>query len=136
MARVTVEDCVEIIPNRFELVLCASQRAREIDLGSPLHIARDNDKNTVVALREIAEHHVKKIALEESIIRRFQKSGQTDDDASASDAEFSDDTLDSGSEAQLLAALREAMGDDVFKNNAPAANDDLDMDDEDDEDEE
>ena len=53
MARVTVEDCVDKVPNRFELVMLASHRAREIASGAPLTIARDNDKNPVVALREI-----------------------------------------------------------------------------------
>ena len=118
MARVTVEDCVEIIPNRFELVLAAAQRAREIDLGSPLHILRDNDKNTVVSLREIAEHHITQGDLEEGIIRRFQKAGQIDEEDEAllasqsSEEEEADDGYD---EAELLAALREAMGDDMFK---------------------
>ena len=55
MARVTVEDCVDKVPNRFELVLLAAHRAREIAAGSPITVERDNDKNPVVALREIAE---------------------------------------------------------------------------------
>ena len=55
MARVTVEDCVDKVPNRFELVLLASHRARAVSAGSPITIERDNDKNPVVALREIAE---------------------------------------------------------------------------------
>ena len=58
MARVTVEDCVEKLPNRFELVALAAQRAREISAGAPLLLDRDNDKNPVVALREIAEDKV------------------------------------------------------------------------------
>ena len=58
MARVTVEDCVEKIPNRFELVMLAAQRARNISAGAELTIDRDNDKNPVVALREIAEQTV------------------------------------------------------------------------------
>ena len=118
MARVTVEDCVEIIPNRFELVLSAAQRAREIDLGSPLHVLRDNDKNTVVSLREIAEKHVCQSELEEGIIRRFQKAGQIDeeDEALLASQNADEDEADDGyDEAELLAALREAMGDDMFK---------------------
>ena len=55
MARVTVEDCVDKVPNRFELVMLAAHRAREISAGSPLTVSRDNDKNPVVSLREIAE---------------------------------------------------------------------------------
>lgn len=58
MARVTVEDCVEKVPNRFELVLLAAQRARDIRSGAELTVERDNDKNAVVALREIAEETV------------------------------------------------------------------------------
>tara|TARA_R110000868_G_scaffold189695_2_gene432956 strand:- start:7601 stop:8113 length:513 start_codon:yes stop_codon:yes gene_type:complete len=58
MARVTVEDCVTIIPNRFELVLLASQRARDISAGVPLTVDRDNDKNAVVSLREVAEQTI------------------------------------------------------------------------------
>lgn len=54
MARVTVEDCVQIIPNRYELVLLAAQRARDISAGAPISVDRDNDKNPVIALREIA----------------------------------------------------------------------------------
>ena len=58
MARVTVEDCVEKVPNRFDLVLLAAQRARDIRSGAELTVERDNDKNAVVALREIAEETV------------------------------------------------------------------------------
>ena len=58
MARVTVEDCILQVPNRFDLVMLAAQRAREISAGAPLTIDRDNDKNPVVALREIAEGYV------------------------------------------------------------------------------
>ena len=58
MARVTVEDCVEKVPNRFELVLLAAQRARDIRSGAPLTVERDNDKNAVIALREIADETV------------------------------------------------------------------------------
>ena len=58
MARVTVEDCVERIPNRFQLVLLAAQRARNLSRGEELTVERENDKNTVVALREIAEQSV------------------------------------------------------------------------------
>ena len=65
MARVTVEDCVDKVPNRFELVMLAAHRAREISAGSPLTVDRDNDKNPVVALREIAEGKVTRDLLAE-----------------------------------------------------------------------
>lgn len=73
MARVTVEDCVDKIPNRFDLVLLAAQRARQISGGSELTIDRDRDKNPVVALREIAETTVKPRALSESLISSLQR---------------------------------------------------------------
>jgi DNA-directed RNA polymerase subunit omega len=73
MARVTAEDCVLKVPNRFELVMMASQRAREIGGGMTLTIERDNDKNPVVALREIAEETVILDELKESLVRGHQK---------------------------------------------------------------
>ena len=73
MARVTVEDCVDKIPNRFDLVLLAAQRARQISGGADLTIDRDRDKNPVVALREIAEETVKPKHLEEAVIGNLQK---------------------------------------------------------------
>jgi DNA-directed RNA polymerase subunit omega len=68
MARVTVEDCVEVVPNRFDLVLAAGQRARQISSGAQITISRDNDKNPVVALREIAERTVDTGQLTEAVI--------------------------------------------------------------------
>ncbi len=73
MARVTVEDCVDKIPNRFDLVLLAAQRARQISGGADLTIDRDRDKNPVVALREIAEVTVKPKDLEEAVVSNLQK---------------------------------------------------------------
>ena len=73
MARVTVEDCVDKIPNRFDLVLLAAQRAREISGGAELTIDRDRDKNPVVALREIAEETVKPKDMKEAIVTNLQK---------------------------------------------------------------
>lgn len=79
MARVTVEDCVEKIPNRFELVLIAAQRARAISAGAALTVARDNDKNPVVALREIADETVSFAELEDSLIKGMQKHVEIDE---------------------------------------------------------
>ncbi|HRW59107.1 MAG TPA: DNA-directed RNA polymerase subunit omega [Defluviicoccus sp.] len=73
MARVTVEDCVLKVPNRFELVLLAAQRSRNLGAGAPLSLDRDNDKNPVVALREIAEGTVELSELESGLIRGLQK---------------------------------------------------------------
>ncbi len=68
MARVTVEDCIQYIPNRFELVIMAAQRAKQISGGAPLTVDRDNDKDAVVALREIAERTIDIERLKEEII--------------------------------------------------------------------
>ena len=73
MARVTVEDCVEKIPNRYELLLVAAQRAKDIASGSPINLDRDNDKNSVVALREIAENKVNIEDLQRSLVMGLQK---------------------------------------------------------------
>jgi DNA-directed RNA polymerase subunit omega len=73
MARVTVEDCILHIPNRFELVLLASQRAKQITSGNPLTIDRDNDKDGVVSLREIADQTINLDQLEEGLIQSFFK---------------------------------------------------------------
>lgn len=73
MARVTVEDCVEKIPNRYELLMIAAQRAKDIEQGSPLRVDRDNDKNAVVALREIAEDKVSIEDLQKSLVLNLQK---------------------------------------------------------------
>jgi len=80
MARVTVEDCVDKVPNRFDLVLLAAQRARQISGGADLTIDRDRDKNPVVALREIAETTVKPRDLEEALVSGLQRVQQDDDD--------------------------------------------------------
>ena len=79
MARVTVEDCVTKIPNRFELVMIAAQRARDVGAGAALSIDRDNDKNAVVALREIAEQAVPLEDLRESLVRGHQKRAEIDE---------------------------------------------------------
>jgi DNA-directed RNA polymerase subunit omega len=79
MARVTVEDCVVKVPNRFELVLLAAQRAREITSGAPLTLDRDDDKNPVVALREIADETVGLIQLKDSVVRGMQKHVEIDE---------------------------------------------------------
>jgi DNA-directed RNA polymerase subunit omega len=79
MARVTVEDCVPKVPNRFELVLLAAQRAREITAGAPLTLDRDDDKNPVVALREIADETVGLDHLRGSVVRGMQKHVEIDE---------------------------------------------------------
>ena len=114
MARVTVEDCIEKIPNRFELVLLAAQRARNISRGEAIEVDRDNDKNPVVALREIAEETLTADALREQAIESFQRQIEVDEPEEdvmtllvANDAPVEDDM----SEERLLRALMEAQGD-------------------------
>ena len=118
MARVTVEDCVDKVPNRFELVMLAAHRARSLASGAPLTVDRDNDKNPVVALREIAEETLTADHLRESAIESFQRQIEVDepeDDVmtllpgsggAAADVPVEDDM----SEERLLRALMEAQG--------------------------
>jgi DNA-directed RNA polymerase subunit omega len=87
MARVTVEDCVMKVPNRFELVLVAAQRARDIASGTPISVDRDNDKNPVVALREIADSTIEVNVLMNALVTGLQK--QPDVDEPEEDRELS-----------------------------------------------
>ena len=91
MARVTVEDCVDKVSNRFDLILFAAQRARQVSGGADLTIDRDRDKNPVVALREIAEETIRPRDLEEAIVNNLQKvqideEDETDELASLSES--------------------------------------------------
>lgn len=86
MARVTVEDCIEKIPNRFRLVLMAAHRARNISAGAALTIDRDNDKNPVVALREIADETLDMDMLKDSLITGLQRVLPSEDEDDASDS--------------------------------------------------
>jgi DNA-directed RNA polymerase subunit omega len=79
MARVTVEDCIEKIDNRFELVMLAAQRARTLSSGAELTVERDNDKNPVIALREIAEEMLDLEEIEESLVKGLQKYVEPDE---------------------------------------------------------
>ena len=79
MARVTVEDCIDKIDNRFELVLLASHRARLISSGAPITVDRDNDKNPVVALREIADERFSPEDMKEDLIHSLQKHVEVDE---------------------------------------------------------
>jgi DNA-directed RNA polymerase subunit omega len=79
MARVTVEDCIDKVENRFDLVLLASHRARAVSSGAQIHVARDNDKNPVVALREIADSKLAPDDLKEDLIHALQKHVEVDE---------------------------------------------------------
>src|SRR5690349_24969784 len=103
MARVTVEDCVDKIPNRFDLVLLSAQRARQVSGGAELTIDRDRDKNPVVALREIAEETVRPTELQEALIGSLQRV-QVDDDDGAGEV----GSLSASAEALRLTAAAPA----------------------------
>jgi len=79
MARVTVEDCIDKVPNRFDLVLLAAHRARTISSGAPITVDRDNDKNPVVALREIADTTISPEDLQEELVHSLQKYVEVDE---------------------------------------------------------
>ena len=115
MARVTVEDCVDKVPNRFELVMLAAHRAREIATGSPLTVDRDNDKNPVVSLREIADETQQADDLRERMIEANQTQIEVDEPEEDSmsllmGAEADKPAEDDMSEENLLRALMEAQG--------------------------
>jgi DNA-directed RNA polymerase subunit omega len=134
MARVTVEDCIDKVDNRFELVLLASHRARLISQGAPITIDRDNDKNPVVALREIAEETLSPGDLKEDLIHSLQKhvevdepentpsaiANEADEDGIIAASDLSEDdnvTFDQMSEDELLAGIEGLV--------APEKNDDF-----------
>ncbi|MFN7038584.1 MAG: DNA-directed RNA polymerase subunit omega [Alphaproteobacteria bacterium] len=95
MARVTVEDCIQIVENRFELVVLASQRARDISSGAILTVDKDNDKNAVISLREIAARTVNIESLRESLIRGFQRKSKFDiNDQDVDNQSQEDDNLE------------------------------------------
>jgi len=115
MARVTVEDCVDKVPNRFELVMLAAHRAREISAGSAVTVDRDNDKNPVVSLREIADETQSADDLRERLIESNQNQIEVDEpeeDAMAilMGAEQDKPAEDSMSEEMLLRQLMAAQG--------------------------
>ena len=116
MARVTVEDCIEKVPNRFSLVLLAAHRARGISAGAQLMVDRDNDKNPVVSLREIAEKTVSPEDLKEDLIHSLQKYVEVDEPEPAQvpligaagstvDADDTEVTVDRMTEEDLLRGL-------------------------------
>ena len=85
MARVTVEDCIDKVSNRFDLVLTAAQRARNIQKGELLTIDRDDDKNTVIALREIADETIDFYQIEDRIIQSMQRLNESEEEVTVSD---------------------------------------------------
>ncbi len=118
MARVTVEDCIDKVENRFELVLVAAHRAREVSGGAPITIERDNDKNPVVALREIADETIMPGDVREDLIHSMQKFVEVDEPDEEAvpmmpvdpmSGEESDDVVDRMSEEDLLKGLESLL---------------------------
>lgn len=117
MARVTVEDCIDKVENRFELVLLASHRARAVSAGSPILVDRDNDKNPVVALREIADQQITPADMKEELIHSLQKFTEVDEpepeavpliagsSAQGAESDDADVMMDRMTEEELLRGL-------------------------------
>ena len=110
MARVTVEDCVLKIPNRFQLVMMAAQRSRELSVGGELTVDRDNDKNPVVALREIADETIPLDDLEEAVVEGLQRNIDVDEIVEEEDDEAPTTAPIQDDEVPLLDAALEAVG--------------------------
>jgi DNA-directed RNA polymerase subunit omega len=123
MARITVEDCVDKVPNRFELVLLAAHRARAVSSGAPIAIERDNDKNPVVALREIGGGNLSIEDLKEDLIQSLQAHVEVDDpepeaapvlparqvNVLGPDNQYSDASIDRLTEEDLLQGLKQSV---------------------------
>ena len=116
MARVTVEDCIDKVENRFDLVLLASHRARMVSSGAPITVERDNDKNPVVALREIAETTISPADLKEELVHSLQKYVEVDEPepevpligagaGASADSDDTEVTADRMTEEELLKGL-------------------------------
>ncbi len=131
MARVTVEDCVDKVPNRFELVLLAAHRARSISAGAPIAVERENDKNPVVALREIAEKIIDPEDIKEDLIHSMQRyvevdepepdavpmlSGSSDRPYFGRDDQSSDRVIDRMTEEELLRGMERSIPTDQHQN--------------------
>jgi len=131
MARVTVEDCVDKVPNRFELVLLAAHRARNISAGAPITVERENDKNPVVALREIADRTISPEDVKEDLIHSMQRyvevdepepdavpmlSGGQDRPVFGRDDQSSDLVIDRMTEEELLRGLERSIPTDQHQN--------------------
>lgn len=105
MARVTVEDCVLKVPNRFDLVMMAAHRSRGISAGAPLTVDRDNDKNPVVALREIAEETIGLDDVRESVVRSLQRHVENDEPEEEDTLELMAGAIIAGDEPQAASKV-------------------------------
>ena len=125
MARVTVEDCILNVPNRFELVLLSAKRAREISAGSPLTVIRDNDKHPVIALREISENSIDITALRENLIKNFQRHVFVENHESELDEEVQEslDTMSEWDEEVSAISINEGNDEDYTVSEEEIADD-------------
>ncbi len=141
MARVTVEDCIEKIPNRYELLLVAAQRAKDISAGSPIKVERDNDKNSVVSLREIAEGEANIEELQRSLVMGLQKYVEVEEpeeeeleilaaekELSGLDAQFDGDTILDATLAESM-QIEDSNGETIDVESVDVSLDDVDLDD-------
>lgn len=122
MARITVEDCIDKFPSRFELVLVASNRARKLHTGENPTVDIDNDKNTVIALREIAEETLKIEDLKNDLIEEYQTTGFTEDE-DLNESEENSDQIEN--ELENNNTQSEVAENDAQKSNEYVTNDDL-----------
>ena len=125
MARVTVEDCVDKVSNRFELVMLAAHRSREMSAGSELTVERDNDKNPVIALREIAEETITVDGLQDGLVRSLQKFVEVDEPEEDDALELMAGATLAGEAVEDLQAL---MGQGPSKSSGPSVEKDMDED--------
>ena len=126
MARVTVEDCIDKLDNRFELVMIAARRARMLSSGAELTVERDNDKNCVVALREIAEETIDVLEIEENLVQGLQKYVEPDEpDESEMDLLSTEDEF-----GEAVAVNIAAIGDTPDGPKKPKFDDNIDEEDE------
>ncbi len=123
MARVTVEDCVDKVSNRFELVMLAAHRSREMSAGSEMTVERDNDKNPVVALREIAEETITVEGLQDGLVRSLQKFVEVDEPEEDDALELMAGATLAGEAVEDLQAL---MGQGPSKSSRPSIEKDVD----------
>lgn len=113
MARVTIEDCTKYINSRFELVVLAAQRAKEIAAGAPVTIKKEDDKNAVMALREIGAGNINVDTLRESVIKKFQKR-QAPDNADKPEDDMNEDRMEISKDMELVGS-NEADNDSIYK---------------------
>ena len=102
MARITVEDCIDKFSSRFELVLVASQRARKLHSGEETTIERDNDKNTVIALREIADSSISKEEMKENLIQEYQTISISDEEQENQELQLPTETDDTSEDNEEI----------------------------------